>query len=119
MAVAALPRPGLRIICAGPISKIRAGRDGVEVVLDKPSAGATGHGEVEVWPSGAPAMEGVPCDEPERRARRLGGAESAMVGGDAMATQASSGELGQKRNRESACVGELTADGDQQPGPAR
>jgi hypothetical protein len=77
MAVAAISRPGLRIICAGPISKIRAGRDEVKVALDKPSAGATGHGEVEVRPSGAPAMEGVPC------------------------------------------AGELAADGDQQPGPAR
>lgn len=40
-------------------------------------------------PAGGAAMEGVPCAEPERRGRRLGGAEGAMVGGDAM------GELGQ------------------------
>jgi hypothetical protein len=38
MAVVVVPRPGMRIICAGPISKIRAGRDGVEVALDKPRA---------------------------------------------------------------------------------
>jgi hypothetical protein len=43
MDVAVVPRPGMRIICAGPISKIRAGRDELEVALDKPRAGATGH----------------------------------------------------------------------------
>jgi hypothetical protein len=43
MVVAVVPRPGMRIICAGPISKIQAGIDGAELVLDKPRAGATGH----------------------------------------------------------------------------
>jgi hypothetical protein len=33
----------MRIICAGPISKIRAGIDGAELALDKPRAGATDH----------------------------------------------------------------------------
>jgi hypothetical protein len=39
--------------------------------------------------TGTPAMEGVPCAEPERRDHRLGGAEGAIVGGDTM------GKLGQ------------------------
>jgi hypothetical protein len=43
MVVVVVPWPGTRIICTGPISKIRAGIDGVELVLDKPRAGATGH----------------------------------------------------------------------------
>jgi hypothetical protein len=50
MAVAVVPWSGMRIICAGPISKIRAGRDGVEVALDKPRAveGAH-HGNLGQW----------------------------------------------------------------------
>jgi hypothetical protein len=71
MAVAAVPQSGLRIICAGLISKIRAGRDGVKVALHKPRARATGHGEVEVR-SGEFRHGQAPTKMSEgRRARRV------------------------------------------------